>query len=115
LPLLPSGYTAAAAWGFHDAEGLAYEFFRVYGPTQSGGDRGDLCVLDEALSYWAVSWPVAGQAAGEDEHIAWRAINYREARLAAGPELRFARFSSPLAMLHEIPRLLADKDIAARV
>ncbi len=40
LPALPAGYTAAAAWGFHDAGGLAYEFFRVYSSVGGTGDRG---------------------------------------------------------------------------
>jgi hypothetical protein len=106
LPALPAGYTAAAAWGFRDAGGLVYEFFRVYSNVGGTGDRGAFVALDEDLSYWAVSWPVPGGAADEDEHIAWRWLNYERVRLLTGASMGFQRFSSPLAMREEIPRLL---------
>jgi len=112
LPALPSGYSAAAAWGFHDAAGFAYEFFRVYGPVEGTGERGSFCELDEELSYWAVSWPVSGKAANEDEHVLWRCLNYERARTLTGPRLGFRRFSSPLAMREDLPRLLEVSEIA---
>ena len=111
LPALPAGYSAAAAWGFHDAGGLAYEFFRVYSGVEGTGDRGSFCQLDEDLSYWAVSWPVPGGTANEDEHIVWRWLNYERARSLTGTNLGFQRFSSPLAMREEIPRLLKVSEI----
>jgi hypothetical protein len=106
LPALPAGYTAAAAWGFHDAGGLAYEFFRVYSAVEGTGDRGSFCQLDEDLSYWAASWSVPGGAADEDEHVVWRWLNFERARSLTATSLGFQRFSSPLAMREEIPRLL---------
>jgi hypothetical protein len=111
LPALPAGYSAAAAWGFHDAGGLVYEFFRVYGRVEGTGDRGSFVQLDEDLSYWAVSWPVPGGAANEDEHVVWRWLNYERARSLTGTRLAFQRFSSPLAMREELPRLLKVSEI----
>jgi hypothetical protein len=105
LPALPAGYTAAAAWAFHDAGGLVYEFFRVYGASEGTGDRGAFVGLDEDLSYWAVSRAVPGAAADEDEHVLWRWLNYERARSLTGAGLEFQRFSSPLAMREELPRL----------
>jgi hypothetical protein len=115
LPALPAGYTAAAAWGFHDADGLAYEFFRVYGAVEGTGDRGSFCQLDEDLSYWAASWSVPGDAANEDEHVVWRCLNYERARSLTATSLGFQRFSSPLAMREEIPRLLNVRVAATEV
>jgi hypothetical protein len=106
LPALPAGYSAAAAWGFHDAAGFAYEFFRVYGPAEGTGVRGSFSRLDEDLSYWGVSWPVSGKAPDEGEHVVWRCLTYERARSLTGPGLGFRRFSSLLAMREEIPRLL---------
>ena len=106
LPALPAGYTAASPWGFRDGAGLTYEFFRVYSGVQGTGDRGSFCQLDEDLSYWAVSWSVPGGAADEDEHVVWRWLNYERARSLTAATLRFKRFSSPLAMRDELPRLL---------
>ena len=114
LPTLPAGSTAAAAWGFHDPDGLAYEFFRVYGNVGGTGDRGAFVQLDEDLSYWAVSWPVPGRAAGEDEHIAWRWLNYERARSLTPAKLGFQKFSSPLAMREEIPRLFKASEGGSR-
>lgn len=105
-PLLPAGHSAGAAWGFHDADGFAYEFFRVYGEVGGTGARGSFCQLDEDLSYWAVTWPVAGEPGDEGEHIAWRSVNFEQARLRTAAPLDFHRFSSPLAMRAEIPRML---------
>lgn len=105
LPALPAGYTAAAAWAFHDAGGLVYEFFRVYGAVGGTGDRGAFHGLDEDLSYWAVSRSVPGDAADEGEHIVWRWLNYERARSLTSTGLGFQRFSSPLAMREELPRL----------
>jgi hypothetical protein len=106
FPTLPSGFSAAAAWGFHDAGGLAYEFFRVYGPVGGTGDRGAFVQLDEDLSYWAVSWPMPADADHAEEHVAWRWLNYERARSFVGKGLGFKRFSSLLDMREEIPRLL---------
>ena len=106
LPRCRPGTAPRRPGGFHDAGGLAYEFFRVYSGVEGTGDRGAFVELDEDLSYWAVSWPVPGGAANEDEHIVWRWLNYERARSLTGTNLRFQRFSSPLAMREEIPRLL---------
>ena len=76
----------------------------MYGLVEGTGDRGSYCQLDEDLSYWAVSWPVPGGATGEDEHVAWRWLNYERARSLTPVNLGFQRFSSPLAMREEIPR-----------
>jgi hypothetical protein len=115
LPALPAGYSAAAAWSFHDAGGRVYEFFRVYGRVEGTGDRGSFVQLDEDLSYWAVSWPVPGGAANEDEHVVWRWLNYERACSLTGTRLGFQRFSSPNAMREEIPRLLEVSEIQRKV
>ncbi len=58
-----------------------------------------------------MSWPVPGGAANEDEHIVWRWLNFERARSLTGTNLGFQRFSSPLAMREEIPRLLKVSEI----
>ena len=104
FPPLPAGYSEQGAWGFHDENGLAYEFYRVYGPPQPGGGRGELCRMDDARSFWAVIWP--SDADGKGEHIEGRWLSFADARKRPGQRLTFARFASPLDMAHEIPRLL---------
>ena len=63
FPALPAGYTALAAWGFHDKLGFSYEFYRVYRPSEGHGERGEFSRLDEGANYWAVSF--ATQSLGQ--------------------------------------------------
>ena len=104
FPALPSGYSAMAVWGFHDPAGFAYEFHRVYGPPQGGGERGAFSRLDEALSYWAVAFPTFGAGAGV--HMTGRWMSYAEAQKLSRSRLTFRRFSSPVEMCEEVPGLL---------
>jgi hypothetical protein len=104
FPPLPRGYSEQGAWGFHDSAGLSYEFYRVYGPSEPGGGRGDLCRIDEARSFWSVIWPSFSESAGE--HIEGRWLSFAQARDRLDGKLTFARFSSPLEMTNEIPRWL---------
>ncbi len=107
--MLPAGYSASAAWGFHDEQGFAYEFFRVYGPPHGTGIRGEFSRIVEALSFWSVSFPTF-DAAG-NERIAGRWASFANAQKVSRTRLTFQGFSSPLAMCHEVPRLLGVSDI----
>lgn len=109
FPPLPPGYSEQAAWGFHDSTGLSYDFYRAYAPPQPGGGRGDLCRIDEARSFWTVIWPTFGPRS--DEHIQGRWVSYAQARDKIGG-LSFRRFSSPIEMCDEVPRLLHVEDLA---
>jgi hypothetical protein len=111
FPQLPPGYSEQAAWGFHDAAGRSYDFFRVYGPSQDGGGRGDLCRIDEDRCFWSVIWPTFGPAA--DEHIRGRWISFAQARDLIGSQLTFRQYGSPLEMCHEVPRLLHVDDLSS--
>jgi hypothetical protein len=104
FPQLPPGYSEQVAGGFHDPSGLVYEFYRVYGPARPGGGRGDLCRLDEARSFWCVTWPsFSGDGA---EHLEGLWLTFAQARDRLGSRLTFARYASPLEMAAEIPQLL---------
>jgi hypothetical protein len=109
FPPLPAGYGVQAPWGFHDAAGRMYEFYRVYGPPHDAGARGDVSRIDEGASFWLVTWP---NPEGNDRDVETRWINFADARKRLGRRLRFQNFASSLEMRDVLPRLL-DVDVAA--
>jgi hypothetical protein len=110
FPMLPPGYSAQQAWGFTDlTRAFRYEFCRVYGPPAGGGARGPFCKLDEGRSYWVVIWRAQGDDA--EGHPVGRWITYAEACTQYLTRLSFQRFSSPVDMRDEVPRLLRVAEI----
>jgi hypothetical protein len=104
LPLLPPGYSSQEAWGFRDPSGtFSYEFCRVYGPPDTD-PHGPTCHLDEGRSYWVVLWRAHGTST--DTHPVARWMTYAQARKLSNVRLTFHRFSSPLDLRDEVPRLL---------
>jgi hypothetical protein len=104
LPPLPPGYSAQEAWGFRDQSGnFSYEFCRVYGPPDRD-PHGLTCHLDEGRSYWIVLWSAHGSS--PDDHPVCRWMTYAQASKLSRARLTFRRFSSPVDMRDEVPRLL---------
>jgi hypothetical protein len=110
FPTQPPGYSTQQAWTHRDPTGdLSYEFCRVYGPAAGTGPRGSFSHLDEGRSYWAVLW-LARDASVQD-HAVSRWTTYAQARKLLGAGLTFRRFSSPMHMRDELPRLLGVAEI----
>jgi hypothetical protein len=105
LAPLPAGYSAQEAWGFRDPSGtFSYEFLRIYGPPDTDDPHGPTCHLDEGRSYWVVLWRAHGTS--PDSHPVGRWLTYAQALKLFHGQLTFRRFSSPVDMRDELPRLL---------
>jgi len=109
-PSLPSGYEAHSVWDFSASTGsLLYQFNCVYKRSDRIDSAGPICLLDEDMSYWSVTWIGSG-AAGEDRRES-RWVSYSKARKSRWSRLTFDRFSSLLGMRDELPELLRVHDL----
>jgi hypothetical protein len=104
-PVLPPGYESQPASIFSDGSGQgSYEFHRVYAPAKSLPGRASIVAgkLDEARSYWGVTWTVHG--AGGATHPAASWVSFADARKKQS-SLTFKQFSSATHMRQDLAAL----------